>query len=79
MSISTTVLKAEFDKLVQLEIEKINISESIKVIKQGLKDEGLETQEISALCKIAAAKAKEALEDLDASARKVQEFLEIVS
>ncbi len=79
MSISTTVLKAEFEKLVQLEIEKINISESIKVIKQGLKDEGLETQEISALCKIAAAKAKEALEDLDASARKVQEFLEIVS
>lgn len=78
MSISTTVLKAEFEKLVQLEIEKINISESIKVIKQGLKDEGLETQEISALCKIAAAKAKEALEDLDASARKVQEFLEIV-
>ena len=79
MSISTTVLKAEFEKLVQLEIEKINISESIKVIKHGLKDEGLETQEISALCKIAAAKAKEALEDLDASARKVQEFLEIVS
>ena len=79
MSINTTVLKAEFEKLVQLEIEKINISESIKVIKQGLKDEGLETQEISALCKIAAAKAKEALEDLDASARKVQEFLEIVS
>ena len=79
MSISTTVLKAEFEKLVQLEIEKINISESIKVIKQSLKDEGLETQEISALCKIAAAKAKEALEDLDASARKVQEFLEIVS
>ena len=79
MSNSTTVLKAEFEKLVQLEIEKINISESIKVIKQGLKDEGLETQEISALCKIAAAKAKEALEDLDASARKVQEFLEIVS
>ncbi len=78
MSISTTVLKAEFEKLVQLEIEKINISESIKVIKQSLKDEGLETQEISALCKIAAAKAKEALEDLDASARKVQEFLEIV-
>lgn len=79
MQINTTVLKAEFEKLVQLEIEKINISESIKVIKQGLKDEGLETQEISALCKIAAAKAKEALEDLDASARKVQEFLEIVS
>ena len=79
MSISTTVLKAEFEKLVQLEIKKINISESIKVIKQGLKDEQLSTQEISALCKIAAAKAKEALEDLDASARKVQEFLEIVS
>ena len=79
MQINTTVLKAEFEKLVQLEIEKINISESIKVIKQGLKDEQLSTQEISALCKIAAAKAKEALEDLDASARKVQEFLEIVS
>ena len=79
MQINTTVLKAEFEKLVQLEIEKINISESIKVIKQGLKDEQLSPQEISALCKIAAAKAKEALEDLDASARKVQEFLEIVS
>ena len=79
MAINTTVLKSEFDKLVQLEIEKINISESIKLIKQSLKEEGLESSEVSALCKIAAAKAKEALEDLDTSARKVQEFLEIVT
>lgn len=79
MSIPTNILKSEFEKLVQLEIEKINISESIKVIKQSLKDEGMETHEIAALSKIAAAKAKEALEDLDAGAKKLQELLGIVT
>lgn len=79
MTIPTNILKAEFEKLVQLEIEKINIAEAIKVIKQGLKDEQMETQEIAALGKIAAAKAKEALEDLDAGAKKLQELLGIVT
>ena len=79
MSIPTNILKSEFEKLVQLEIEKINISESIKVIKQSLKDEGMETHEIAALSKIATAKAKEALEDLDAGAKKLQELLGIVT
>lgn len=79
MTIPTNILKSEFEKLVQLEIEKINISESIKIIKQSLKDEGMQTQEIAALSKIAAAKAKEALDDLSASSKKIEELLGIVT
>ena len=78
MTIPTNILKSEFEKLVQLEIEKINISESIKIIKQSLKDEQMDTQEIAALSKIAAAKAKEALDDLSASSKKIEELLGIV-
>ena len=79
MSIPTNILKSEFEKLVQLEIEKINISESIKIIKQTLKDEKMQTQEIAALSKIATAKAKEALDDLSASSKKIEELLGIVA
>lgn len=76
--IPSNILKAEFDKLVNLEIEKINISESIKLIKQVLKDEGMETADIGAVCKIASAKAKEKLTELDDAANKIKEMLDLI-
>lgn len=73
-----TVLKSQFEALVQLHIEKINIAESIKLIKDNLKDEGLEKEDIAALVKIAAAKAKEDVEGLQLQADKLNELLKIV-
>jgi len=78
-NISSTVLKGQFEALVQYAIEKINISESVKLIKQSLKDEGMEKEEIQALCKIAAAKAKEDVESLEASTKMLQEMLDTVA
>jgi len=76
--IPSNILKSEFDKLVNLEIEKINISESIKLIKEVLNNEGMEKSEVNAVCKIASAKAKEKLTELDDAANKIKEMLDLV-
>ncbi len=76
--IPSNILKSEFDKLVNLEIEKINISESIKLIKEVLNNEGMEKPTIAAVCKIASAKAKEKLTELDDAANKIKEMLDLV-
>jgi predicted nucleic acid-binding Zn-ribbon protein len=77
--ISKTILSAQYEALVQLQIEKINIAESIKLIKDNLKDEGMESADIAALVKIAAAKAKEDLEGLNTQTDKLKEMLEMVA
>jgi hypothetical protein len=77
--ISKTILSAQYEALVQLQIEKINIAESIKLIKDNLKDEGMESADIAALVKIAAAKAKEDLEGLNTQTDKMKEMLEMVA
>ena len=79
MQIPSNVLKAEFDKLVQYHIEKINIAETIKVIKQGLVDEGMEKSEVAALVKVAAAKAKEDVEGLESATKMLQDMLDAVA
>ena len=77
--ISKTILSTQYEALVQLQIEKINIAESIKLIKDNLKDEGMESADIAALVKIAAAKAKEDLEGLNTQTDKMKEMLEMVA
>jgi len=77
--IPENILKQQFETLVQYEMEKISIAESIKLIKETLKDEGMEKEDIATLCKVASAKAKENLEGLEASADKIKEILALVA
>lgn len=77
--IPSNILKDQFNALVEYEMEKINIAESIKMIKENLKDEGMEKEDIAALHKVASAKAKENLEALESNADKIKEILALVA
>ncbi len=74
--LNETVLKAEFDKAVSLFREKLTLDEDIKIIKEGLKSEGLETSDIQVMMQVAQAKAKDELEALDGKATKLKDALE---
>ena len=77
--ISKTILSTQYEALVQLQIEKINIAESIKLIKDNLKDENMPKEDIAALVKIAAAKAKEDVDSLESGAKALQDMIAKIS
>lgn len=79
MTIPKNILDAEFAKLVELEIEKINIAESIKMIKEQLVEEGLEKADVAVIQKIASAKAKEATQGLNDQADLLKTYLDILA
>ncbi len=76
--ISETVLKDEFGKAVTIFREKLTLDEDLKLLKEGLKDEGLEAKEVTVLMQIASAKAKDGLEALDSKADQIKAMLQRV-
>ena len=74
--ISDQVMKDHFEKVVQIVHEKSLLDEDIKLIKQSLKDEGVETEDIKAFIQAATAKAKEKTEEVVNGASKVTEMIE---
>ena len=54
-------------------------AEAIKAIKEKMKDQGLEKDEIQAIAKIASAKAKENTEGLTLQATLIQKYLQEVN
>ncbi len=77
--ISETVLKDEFEKAVTIFREKLTLDEDLKLLKEGLKDEGLEAKEVTVLMQIASAKAKDDLEALDSKADQIKAMLQRVA
>ncbi len=77
--ISETVLKDEFEKAVTIFREKLTLDEDLKLLKEGLKDEGLEAKEVTILMQIASAKAKDDLEALDSKADQIKAMLQRVA
>lgn len=75
---NTIELQNAFNALVSYEEDKIATSEAIKAIKDKMKDAGLEKDEIQAIAKIAAAKAKENTEGLTLQASLIQKYLKEV-
>lgn len=75
---NTIELQNAFNALVSCEEDKIATSEAIKAIKDKMKDAGLEKDEIQAVAKIAAAKAKENTEGLTLQAFLIQKYLKEV-
>lgn len=75
---NTIELQNAFNALVSYEEDKIATSEAIKAIKDKMKDAGLEKDEIQAVAKIAAAKAKENTEGLTLQASLIQKYLKEV-
>ena len=75
---NTIELQNAFNALVSHEEDKIATSEAIKAIKDKMKDSGLEKDEIQAVAKIAAAKAKENTEGLTLQASLIQKYLKEV-
>ena len=75
---NTIELQNAFNALVSYEEDKIATSEAIKAIKDKMKDAGLEKDEIQAITKIAAAKAKENTEGLTLQASLIQKYLKEV-
>ena len=75
---NTIELQNAFNALVSHEEDKIATSEAIKAIKDKMKDAGLEKDEIQAVAKIAAAKAKENTEGLTLQASLIQKYLKEV-
>ena len=76
---NTIELQNAFNALVSHEEDKIATSEAIKAIKGKMKDAGLEKDEIQAVAKIAAAKAKENTEGLTLQASLIQKYLKEVN
>ena len=76
---NTIELQNAFNALVRYEEDKIATSEAIKAIKDKMKDAGLEKDEIQAIAKIAAAKAKENTEGLTLQASLIQKYLKEVN
>jgi di/tripeptidase len=76
---NTIELQNAFNALVSYEEDKIATSEAIKAIKDKMKDAGLEKDEIQAIAKIAAAKAKENTEGLTLQASLIQKYLKEVN
>ena len=76
---NTIELQNAFNALVSYEEDKIATSEAIKAIKDKMKDAGLEKDEIQAVAKIAAAKAKENTEGLTLQASLIQKYLKEVN
>ena len=76
---NTIELQNAFNALVSHEEDKIATSEAIKAIKDKMKDAGLEKDEIQAVAKIAAAKAKENTEGLTLQASLIQKYLKEVN
>lgn len=77
--ISETVLKSEFEKAVNIFREKLTLDEDLALLKSSLKDEGLESKEVTILMQIASAKAKDDLASLDDKADKIKDFLQRVA
>lgn len=77
--ISETVLKDEFEKAVTIFREKLTLDGDLKLLKEGLKNEGLEAKEVTALMQIASAKAKDDLEALDSKADQIKAMLQRVA
>lgn len=75
---NTIELQNAFNALVSYEEDKIATAEAIKAIKDKMKDAGLEKDEIQAIAKIAAAKAKENTEGLTLQASLIQKYLKEV-
>jgi len=75
---NTIELQNAFNALVSYEEDKIATSEAIKAIKDKMKDAGLEKDEIQAIARIAAAKAKENTEGLTLQASLIQKYLKEV-
>ena len=76
---NTIELQNAFNALVSYEEDKIATSEAIKAIKDKMKDAGLEKDEIQAIARIAAAKAKENTEGLTLQASLIQKYLKEVN
>jgi phosphoenolpyruvate carboxylase len=70
--------KQLYQSLVEYEIEKINIAESIKSIKESLKEAGFEKEDIATLAQAAAAKAKGEDDKLANKAASINKILEII-
>ena len=76
---NTIELQNAFNALVSYEEDKIATAEAIKAIKEKMNDAGLEKDEIQAIAKIAAAKAKENTEGLTLQASLIQKYLKEVN
>ena len=76
---NTIELQNAFNALVSYEEDKIATSEAIKAIKEKMNDAGLEKDEIQAIARIAAAKAKENTEGLTLQASLIQKYLKEVN
>ena len=72
-------LQNAFNAIVGYEEDKIATAEAIKAIKEKMKDQGLEKDEIQAIAKIASAKAKENTEGLTLQATLIQKYLQEVN
>lgn len=75
-NVNVDVVKVDFEKLVNLYSEIETLQGDIKVLKESLKEEGCN---VSLLCKIAQAKAKDKTGKLQESTEELLELLEIVA